>query len=120
MERERYGATSWEIGGAFLRRNRLPESVCAAVAADPDGDDPLAVSVTYFVRRTTRWYFVRRATPRIVAASRDGDPRWVEHAHATARRVGLDLEPEMLARAVLSAGAGALTELAATRVPSVV
>jgi len=111
MERERYGATSWEIGGAFLRRNRLPESVCAAVAADPDGDDPLAVSVTYFVRR---------ATPRIVAASRDGDPRWVEHAHATARRVGLDLEPEMLARAVLSAGAGALTELAATRVPSVV
>jgi len=102
LERARYGATSWELGAAFLRRNRLPDSVCAAVAADPDGDDVLAVSVTYFVRR---------AVPEIVAASRDGDPEWLERTHATARSVGIDLDAETLAQVVLSAGAEALDEL---------
>jgi len=35
-ERERYGASSHQIGGRFLARNHLPENVSAAVATETD------------------------------------------------------------------------------------
>lgn len=37
-ERERYGASSYYIGGRFLARNHLPENISAAVATEVDAD----------------------------------------------------------------------------------
>jgi HD-like signal output (HDOD) protein len=46
LERERYSGSTYTIGGRFLMRHRLPESLCAAVATEPDADwavvEPLA------------------------------------------------------------------------------
>ena len=38
LERERYGGSTYLIGGRFLARHRLPEPLCAAVAAESDAD----------------------------------------------------------------------------------
>jgi HD-like signal output (HDOD) protein len=38
LERERYGGSSYLIGGRFLTRHRLPEPLCQAVATEADAD----------------------------------------------------------------------------------
>jgi HD-like signal output (HDOD) protein len=46
LERERYGGSTYLIGGRFLTRHRLPESLCCAVGTESDADflavEPLA------------------------------------------------------------------------------
>jgi len=46
LERDRYGGSSYLIGGRFLTRHRLPEALCAAVGTESDAEwetvDPLA------------------------------------------------------------------------------
>jgi HD-like signal output (HDOD) protein len=38
LERERYGGSTYLIGGRFLARHRLPASLCAAVGTESDAD----------------------------------------------------------------------------------
>lgn len=85
LERERYGATSFEIGAALLERNELPRELCAVVASQ--GDDELSVVVR----------FARRASQILVA----GDD--VDAVIALLARAGVHMDSTELVRIAIDA-----------------
>lgn len=66
-ERERYGASSFHIGGRFLIRHGLPQNVCVAVSAEADADPSSYDDLTRIV------HLARHASAIILRAGKTGE-----------------------------------------------
>ncbi len=103
VERDRYGATSWEIGAALLERNALPKVVCGAVRGSADAEDLLLAAVTRLSRSASALVF---------EACRGGDTAWVEHVHAIAEPLGIDLSADEIGALVIKAAGASMAQCA--------
>ncbi len=103
MERERYGGSTYLIGGRFLIRHRLPENLCVAVATESDADfdaiEPLGRVLV----------LARLAAVIMLMAGKTGDrAAAVERMQALSESLrGASLDGETLFETCLQAGATA-------------
>jgi HD-like signal output (HDOD) protein len=99
LERELYGACSFEVGGRLLKRNNLPADVADAVGTSNDSD---ATQWSMLARVTV---FARTAAPKVVAAIREDTLKDLPLILAQAGAAcGLPSTPEQLLQAAIDAG----------------
>jgi HD-like signal output (HDOD) protein len=88
LERERYGGSSYLIGGRFLERHRLPENVCIAVATEADAEPANLEALPRLL------LLARYASVIVIHAGKTGEPAEamveLDALPETLRGVGLD------------------------------
>jgi len=106
LERERYGASSPEIGAALLERNALPAPICEAVRGSAAAEDVLLAVVTRLARNVA---------PVVLDDARRSDESWTEHVHGLASALGLSLGREEVIALVVGAADDAMAQVAMAR-----